>query len=263
MRTAEHVVVVAAPREDSAPTLLIQMKETVDSSIDNARVMVFIDGQNLYKGLRRHKARLHPLLLARELAGPERELVGTYYYSGIHDPEVNDEMYELVRRRHELISRTGVVVTERTLHYHWEWQVDKDDVPPPWYDDAPKRANARVRKYRAAREKGIDVALALDAVGSILADECDVVIVVSRDRDLMEVADEVRSRCKGVRPMRVEVAVVSERRGDENRIKEALNGYDSFHDIDDKIVEAARDHFDYSAKLDQNKVTQFLADIGL
>ncbi len=239
------------------------MSEPNDGPIDNPRVMVFIDGQNLYKGLKRLGGRVHPLLLARELAGPDRQLVGTHYYSGIHDPEVNLDMYDLVSRRHELIGQTGVVVTQRTLHYHWEWQVDKDDVPPPWYDDAPKRTKARVRKYRAAREKGIDVALALDAVASILSDDCDVVIIVSRDRDLMEVADEVQSRCKGVRPMRVEVAYVSEERGDEGRIREALSSYDAFHEIDDRLVEATRDTFDYGDELDKRRVELFLADIGV
>ena len=224
--------------------------------------MVFIDGQNLYKGLRRrHNVRLHPLLLARELAGPGRQLVGTHYYSGIHDPEVNPKMYHLVRRRHELITRTGVTVTERMLRYHWEWQVEKDDVPPPWYDDAPKRAKARVYKHRAAREKGIDVALALDAVGSILTDGCDVAIIVSRDRDLMEVADEVRSRCEGVRSMTVEVAYVSEERGDEGRAQAALSSYDDYHEIDDRIIQAARDTFDYGKKLPKEQVLQFLAEV--
>ncbi|MDH3294787.1 MAG: NYN domain-containing protein [Acidimicrobiia bacterium] len=236
----------------------------IDPSATTARVMVFIDGQNLYKGLnRRHGVRLHPLLLARELTGPDRHLAGTHYYSGIHDPEVNASMYQLVRRRHDLIRRTGVLVTERTLHYHWEWRVEHDDVPPPWYDNAPTRTKARVFKHRAAREKGIDVALALDAVGSILTDACDVAIIVSRDRDLMEIADEVRSRCKGVRPMRVEVAYVSEQRGDEDRIQETLGGYDGFHEIDDHIIDAARDTFDYGRKLKNADVEQFLVDIGV
>jgi uncharacterized LabA/DUF88 family protein len=239
------------------------MSEPNDGLIDNTRVMVFIDGQNLYKGLKRLGGRVHPLLLARELAGPDRQLVGTHYYSGIHDPEVNSDMYDLVSRRHDLIRQTGVIVTQRTLHYHWEWQVDKDDVPPPWYDDAPKRTKARVRKYRAAREKGIDVALALDAVASILTNDCDVVIIVSRDRDLMEVADEVQSRCEGVRPMRVEVAYVSEQRGDESRIREVLSSYDAFHEIDDGLVEATRDTFDYASELDKRQVELFLADIGV
>ena len=218
------------------------------------RVMVFIDGQNLFKGLkRRFGVRLHPLLLARELTGPDRTLVGTHYYSGIHDADENERMHDLVRRRHELIRQTGVVVTERTLRYHWEWRVPRDELDPPWYDSAPKRTKATVEKYRGAREKGIDVALALDAVGSILTGECDVVVVVSRDRDLMEIAAEVDQRC-GDKPVSVEVAYVSERRGDER----ALSGYDRFHEIDDQIVAAATDHFDYGSSLDRDEVRGFL-----
>ncbi len=240
------------------------MAEPCDQPLPNARVMVFIDGQNLFKGLRRrHGVRLHPLLLARELTGPDRQLVGTHYYSGIHDPDVDNHMYQLVKRRHDLIRRTGVKVTERTLRYHWEWRVEKDDVPPPWYDNAPKRSKARVYKHRAAREKGIDVALALDAVGSILTDGCDVAIVVSRDRDLMEVAEEVRSRCEGVRSMRVEVAYVSEQRGDEERVLQTLSSYDGFHEIDDRIIEAARDTFDYGHKLRKADVESFLDSLKL
>ena len=219
--------------------------------------MVFIDGQNLFKGLqRRFGVRLHPLLLARALTGPDRRLVGTHYYSGIHDPAENPRMHELVRRRHDLIRRTGVTVTERTLHYHWEWRVERGALDPPWYESAPDRAEARVTRHRAAREKGIDVALALDAVGSILTGECDVVIVVSRDRDLMEIAAEVDQRCAD-RPVRVEVAYVSERRGDER----ALGGYDHRHEIDDEIVAVATDRFDYGRPLPSAEVDAFLATL--
>ena len=180
------------------------------------RVMVFIDGQNLFKGVnRRFKARLHPILLARELAS-DRELVGTCYYSGIHDRDENEHMHDLVRRRHELIERSGVTVTERTLRYHWEWRVDDDDLKPPWYRDAGERHTADVKRHRGAREKGIDVALALDAVAAALTGECDVAIIVSRDRDLMEIAAEVKERCHGAGAggdcdggVKVEVAFVS------------------------------------------------------
>lgn len=226
-----------------------------------ARVMVFIDGQNLFKGLhRRFKTRVHPILLARELAGPDRKLVGTFYYSGIHDPEVDRKMYDLVSRRHELIRQTGVEVHERTLRYHWEWSVDYDDVPPPWYDDAPTQATATVYRKRKAREKGIDVALALDAVSAILGGRCDVAVVVSRDRDLMEVADQVRQQCAD-KPVRVEVSYVSEGRGDERPLIGALSAYDAFHEIDEIVVEAARDNFNYGRPLDELAVERFLAGL--
>ncbi len=198
---------------------------------------------------------MHPVLLARELAG-DRTLVGTHYYSGIHDRAENDKMFDLVRRRHELIEKTGVVVTERTLRYHWEWRVDDKDLPPPWFDDAPDRDKAKVRKWRAAREKGIDVALALDAVSAALTDECNVVIIVSRDRDLMEIASEIHERCgrAGRDCVRVEVAYVSERRGDEVDLPE----YDAKHEIDEDLVNRVEDHFDYRNDLDPSQVARFL-----
>lgn len=226
-----------------------------------SRVMVFIDGQNLFKGVhRRFKTRVHPILLADALAGPERQLAGTFYYSGIHDPDVDRKMFDLVRRRHDLIQRTGVEVHERTLRYHWEWSVDYDDVPPPWYDDAPKKATATVYKKRKAREKGIDVALALDAVSAILGDRCDVAVIVSRDRDLMEVADQVRQKCWG-KSVQVEVSYVSERRGDERPLSGALSAYDAFREVTESIVESARDDFNYSRPLDAATVDRFLADL--
>ena len=224
------------------------------------RVCVFIDGQNLFKGLnRRFKGRIHPLLLARELAG-ERELVSTHYYSGIHDRRENQKMFELVSRRHELIRKTGVAVTERTLRYHWEWQV-ADDLPPPWHSNAGDKHTAKVKRWRGAREKGIDVALALDAVASALTNECDVVIIVSRDRDLMEIASELHDRCgvNGLNCVRVEVAFVSERRGDEGNLPE----YDAEHEIGERIVDVARDHFDYRKDLDPTATKSFLEALDL
>ena len=44
------------------------------------RVMVFIDGQNLVKALQRtYRARVHPVLLGRHLAGNKRELAEVRY----------------------------------------------------------------------------------------------------------------------------------------------------------------------------------------
>lgn len=215
---------------------------------------MFIDGQNLFKGLsRRHKARVHPLLLARELAG-DRELVGTSYYSGIHDPDENQSMFDLVDRRHRLMEKTGVLVNERTLGYMWQWQID-DRLPPPWKEHKGK-LTAKVKRRRAAREKGVDVALALDAVAAALTDSCDVVIIVSRDRDLAEVASEINGRCQ-TKDVVVEVAYVSEDRGDEKPIL----GYEAMHHIDAEMVAVVRDEFDYSKPLDAAEVQSFLDDV--
>ncbi len=254
---SEAVLPEAVLPEEVRPKTLLEEPTTINRVTE--RVCVFIDGQNLFKGLnRRFKGRIHPLLLARELAG-DRKLVGTHYYSGIHDAGENKKMFDLVTRRHDLIRKTGVTVTERTLRYHWEWRVD-DRLPPPWHDDAGERHTAKVKRWRGAREKGIDVALALDAVASALTDECDVVIIVSRDRDLMEIASEIHARCGAQGPdcVRVEVAFVSERRGDEGHLPD----YDAQQEIDENTIEIARDHFDYRNDLDNKEVQAFLDSLA-
>ena len=227
----------------------------VEGGVD--RVSVFIDGQNLFKAVnRRYGARVHPLLLGRELAG-DRELAVVRYYSGIHDPEENASMHDLVRRRHDLMVRTGVEVTERQLRYHWEWKID-DRLPRPWSDEGPDRRKASVRRRRASREKGIDVALALDAVAAAFTDECDVVIIVSRDRDLMEIADEINARCE-TSAVRVEVAYAIERSDGVDGAP--LARYEGVQIIEEDLVERCRDRFDYRRRLDASEVDRFLASL--
>ena len=99
---------------------------------DHAKVLVFIDGQNLYKSCaeRFGHPHCHPLLLARHLAG-NRRLVGVRYYSGLHDPRVNPSLTARLQRRHQMMRRTGVTVVERQLRYRWEWGFRQNDLPDP------------------------------------------------------------------------------------------------------------------------------------
>ena len=96
----------------------------------DARVLVFIDGQNVYKACERlyGQGACHPLLLAGRLTG-SRRLVGVRYYSGVHDPTVDPEGRSRTDRRHNLIRRTGVTVIERQLRYRWEWGFDPKLLP--------------------------------------------------------------------------------------------------------------------------------------
>lgn len=218
-------------------------------------VMVFIDGQNLVKGLQRaYRSRVHPVLLGRHLAG-DREIVEVRYYSGIHQPRENPDVHALATRRHKLIRATGVTVVERTLQYHWEWGIE-DRLPPPYRADDGDRHEVTVRKERRAREKGIDLALGLDAVTAALLDQCKTIIVVSRDRDLVEIAKEINERARFAN-VRVEVALVAD------RDRHVMEGYDYTHWIDEDVVEACRDDFDYRRKLPRGEVRDFIAGLGL
>ncbi len=215
------------------------------------RVMVFIDGQNLFKALKRARhGRVHPVLLARHLARG-RPLVETRYYSGVHQPRENAAIHALAQRRHRLMRKTGVVVIERSLRYHWEWAID-DDLPPAHHVEDGSTRTVRVSKRRAAREKGIDLALGLDAVTAALSDACDTIVIVSRDRDLVEIAKEIDERAR-TRDVRVEVALVA-----SGRDRHVLEGYDYTHWIDDDVIEACADDFDYHQKLPKAAVHAFL-----
>ena len=224
------------------------------------RVMVFIDGQNIYKGLKRARmSRVHPILLGRELAG-DRELVEVRYYTGMHLPRENAKIHALTTRRNTLIRRTGVTVIERTLRYHWEWGID-DRLPPAYRADDGETHKVTVSKHRSAREKGIDLALGLDAATAALTGAAEVIIIASADRDLMEVAAEVKERA-AVAPgaagrVRMEVAMVQ--RSEKRR--HLLDGYDYTHWIDEDLADSCADHFDYRSKLPKAEVRAFLASL--
>lgn len=221
--------------------------------LSQERVKVFIDGQNLLKALdQAYGARVHPVLLGRHLAG-NRRLSEVRYYSGIHQSRENPDIHALATRRHRLMRDTGVTVVERTLQYHWEWGI-VDRLPSPWHADDGDRHTVQVERTRRAREKGIDLALGLDAVTAALLDQCDTIIVVSRDRDLVEIAREIDERARS-RDVRVEVALVP----DGGR--HVLEGYDHTHWIDEPVVAACRDAFDYRSKLDKGQVERFLSSL--
>ena len=75
----------------------------------------------------------------------------------------------------------------------------------------------------------------------------------------MEVANEIHERCDREKGdcVTVEVAYVSERRGDEGNLPE----YDSEHEITEVTFERAQDHFDYKNTLDKTEVEKFLAGL--
>ena len=218
------------------------------------RVAVFIDGQNLYKGVSKlFKTRVHPVLIARELAG-DRQLAKTRYYSGVHQPRENPKIHAMSMRRHKLIRRTGVDVIERTLKYHWEWGI-VDRLPSAYKAKDDETHEVTVKRHHQAREKGIDLALGLDALEAAYTGECEVIIIVSRDQDLAEIAREIKGRAL-TRDVRVEVAIPA-----SDKYRHVMEGYDYTHFIDREMVDRCKDKFDYFQKLPKKSVKAFLATL--
>lgn len=222
------------------------------------RVGVFIDGQNITIGARYAfgHGNMHPLLLARELAGDE-ELVEVRYATGIPQASVDPERHESETRRHTLMVATDVVVLEKPLRYRWEWRIRDRDLPRA--DKSQGEVNrARVTSKYRGQEKGIDVWLALDALVMCTRDDLDCVIIATADSDLDMVRDYVR-----MVPGNEDTKVVQARVINDNHELRQNPAFDATVAIDRSMFEACRDDFDYEKPLDDDLITQFVTKIAV
>lgn len=161
------------------------------------RVAVFLDYQNVYQGARRafgwgerhftfgqvHPRRLGLLLVQLgQVVDVSRELEYVRAYRG--EPSA----------RH---SRTAQAASQRQLE-RWNGQERVAGITRPlrYYRAGHNRLGGEVFD---AREKGIDVLLALDLVMGAMRDEYDVAVVFSGDSDLapaLETVLELGKRCE-------------------------------------------------------------------
>lgn len=135
-------------------------------SSGSARVVVFIDGQNLYHlakeawGEGYHWPKYDPVRLAKELAAlePGRTLAEVRFYTGVPTARQNERWHAFWTAKTRAMENAGVVVFKgRILN---------------------------------AREKGVDVRIALDLVRLTRERAYDVAIVVSQDSDLNQAMHE-------------------------------------------------------------------------
>ncbi len=210
-----------------------------------AKVMVFVDGQNLYKACKKLFGHpfCHPHLLAEHLAGPRtRNRVACRYYTGKPDPYRERINARNVDRRLGLISRYGSTVQTRILNYHWDWG-RKAPLPEPGPGVAAQTVT--LEPWERPHEKGIDVLLALDVIEFVLTGMCDVAIIVSLDKDLREIPTALRNLSNLItKPYRIEAAVpVALDAGPQKNLK----GFNSTHQITPSVFELIRDDTRYNA----------------
>jgi uncharacterized LabA/DUF88 family protein len=157
------------------------------------KVVVFIDSQNLVRDARQafhdpetdppHIGHINPGALGRMLlsvGGKGRELTQVRVYTGRPSNEKQRRAYQAFQARKAAWEQSDVDVQvfPRTLRYPENWPTEP------------------------AREKGVDVALAVDLVRMILIEEAtDVGIVTSTDSDLIPalqaVAESPKARAWG------------------------------------------------------------------
>ena len=149
------------------------------------RVVLFVDAQNVYRGARdafQHSAgpghvhgqvdpiALGKLICSRAPEGSTRTLSEVRVYTGRPESSKQPRPYAAHMRQCAAWEKAGAVVLARTLQY-----------PPSW----PKIP---------AREKGIDVQLAVDFVAGAVDGRYDVGIIFSTDTDLRPALEFVATR---------------------------------------------------------------------
>lgn len=231
----------------------------------DARVMVFVDGQNLYNSCRRTfgHPHCHPHLLAEHLAGPRaRNRVACRFYTGRPNPNIPHETRRArnLDRRLNAMSRVGVTIVKRPLRYHWDWG-HQEDLPAPGPGVAAQEVT--MTPWQRPQEKGIDLAIGLDVVEFALTDLLDVAVIVSLDRDLAEIPRALRNLNRLVgRPVRLEAAVaVPEGLPNPKR----LEGFHFTHQITPAVFARLRDDTDYTLSDDRwtpPVLPGSLADLG-
>jgi len=155
---------------------------------DEVRVTVFLDWQNVYNHARESfhargdhytKGQVNPVDLSEVLTSrvPGGSLTAIRIYRGMPDNAYDPNGYGAARRQESnwLRSDTRVIVTSRKLRY------------PDGYTHGSSNIGT-------VKEKGIDVAMALDIVTMATDQSYDLAIVMSCDHDLAPAVERVLTR---------------------------------------------------------------------
>jgi uncharacterized LabA/DUF88 family protein len=161
-------------------------------------MMLFIDGSNLYNGMKENLAntRVNLQELMRQLAG-DRSLIRTYYYNAPLTDDYGSDLRDGQQRFFESLRRIPYVSVRLGRLYR--------------------------RHDGSLVEKGIDVTLAVDSLSLAYEDAYDTALIVSGDGDYAELVEAIKRKGK-----RVESAMF------KNQSAGVLIEYvDVFHPMDD------------------------------
>jgi len=149
------------------------------------RNFVFIDGQNLYLSAKRAFGLRYPDFDIPALGHHLSDRVGgcdettVRFYIGMPISRFSPMWTRFWTNKLDAARAAGVEVTTRELRYLTE-------------TDPHAPSGVRVL---SAREKGIDLRIALDVMAAARRPDCANILIVSRDQDFREVIGDIRTMC--------------------------------------------------------------------
>ncbi|HKI56126.1 MAG TPA: NYN domain-containing protein [Trueperaceae bacterium] len=160
------------PRQRRSPAPAGTADPSVDRPTDE-RLAIFIDGSNLYNGMRENlqNTRVNMAEFIEQLR-VNRPLFRTYYYNATLTDDYDEELRDGQQRFFESLRRIPYV-TVRLGRLHR-------------------------RQDGSLVEKGIDVALAVEALSLAYQDAYDAALLVSGDGDYVELVESIKRTGKHV-----------------------------------------------------------------
>lgn len=166
------------------------------------RVMIFIDGSNLFRSCEGFRQGYRPdIKKLQDILLKNRNLVRTYYYCSMGDPPRPEQV-----KFQDKLKYLHIAVVSKSL----EQRGQTPDGKPLWV------------------EKGVDVALVTDMLSMAFKGAYDVAIIVSGDNDLVQAVDEVKRTGR-----RVEIAFFAFAIGRE--LRDTGDDFVNLEDIADQI----------------------------
>lgn len=137
------------------------------------RIAIFIDGSNLYNGMRENlsNTRVNLAELVSQLKG-KRSLVRTYYYNAQLTDDYDGDLRDGQQRFFESLRRIPYVTVRLGRLYR--------------------------RQDGTMVEKGVDVAIAVESLSLAMADAYDHALIVSGDGDYVELVEAIKRLGKHV-----------------------------------------------------------------
>jgi hypothetical protein len=225
------------------------------------RAVVVLDYQNVHLTAHdvfdhagdKHDALIHPMLFAQTVARirnqrqreghPLAHLTGVHVFRGLPHTDYDWEQSRRCSAQAEEWRRAGAHVTLRDLKYRFQRQSDGSPATDVKGHKIPTSPG---------REKGIDVLVALTCIRQALRENVDLVILASRDTDLVPVLDTLLDmRAEDSRVAKVETTSWFNRKAAEEgnyagghlRTSDGRRVWNT--NLDRAAFEASRDRRDY------------------
>ncbi len=199
------------------------------------RVIVFIDGPNLYWGVKKTFGYewLDVVILAKKLCTISRDLVETRYYDSPFVREINEKRAREQQKYLEKLKSAGVAVVTG------KYTKQPVRIPPATYEKLKPCLKTGLfdeykepiyEKIEGYIEKGTDVALAVDMVRLAYEDKYDCAILVSGDGDFVRAINVVKEILgKSKKRKRIQAASLE---NDERKCYDVKASADSFIKLD-------------------------------